>query len=79
MLTIPYELIANIIVLIVFIFAFITAETKGKIILATIAAFLLILPYIFPTREVALAGFVGKAIFGIACYLYLKMSGFLKR
>ena len=72
-------LIANIIVLIIFIVAFITAETKGKIILATIMALLLILPYLFLIREVELACFVGKAIFGIACYLYSKMHGFFKR
>ncbi len=72
-------LIANIITLIIFIFAFIAAETKGKIILATIMALLLILPYLFPIREVELACFVGKIIFGIGCYLYIKMRGFLKR
>jgi len=75
----PYELIANIIVSIIFIVAFITAETTGKIILATILALLFILPYLFPTREVELAGFVGKVIFGIGCYLYSKMHGFFKK
>ena len=74
----PYMLIVNIITLIVFIFAFITAEAKGKIILATIMALLLILPYLFPIREVELASFAGKVIFAIGCYLYIKMHGFLK-
>ena len=76
---IPYLLIVNIITLIVFIFAFITAEAKGKIILATIMALLLILPYLLPIREVELASFAGKVIFGIGCYLYIKMHGFFKR
>ncbi len=74
----PYMLIANIIILIIFIFAFIAAETKGKIILATIMALLIILPYLFPIREVKLACFVGKVTFGIGCYLYIKMHGFFK-
>jgi hypothetical protein len=74
----PYLLIVNIITLIVFIVAFITAEAKGRIILATIMALLFILPYIFPTREVEWASFAGKVIFSFGCYLYIKMHGFLK-
>jgi hypothetical protein len=75
----PYLLIVNIITLIVFIFAFITAEAKGKIILATIMALLFILPYLFPISEVEWASFAGKVIFSTGCYLYIKMHGFLKR
>lgn len=75
----PYLLIVNIITLIVFIFAFLTAEAKGKIILATIMALLFILPYLFPIREVEWASFAGKVIFSLGCYLYIKMHGFLKR
>jgi hypothetical protein len=75
---IPYLLIVNIITLIIFIFAFITAETKGKIILATIMALLLIIPYLFPIREVEFVCFIGKVIFGIGCYLYIRMHGIFK-
>ncbi len=74
----PYLLIVNIITLIVFIFAFITAEAKGKIILAIIMALLFILPYLFPIREVEWTSYAGKVIFSIGCYLYIKMHGFLK-
>ena len=74
----PYLLIVNLITLIVFIFAFLTAESKGKIILATIMALLFVLPYLFPIREVEWASFAGKVIFSFGCYLYIKMHGFLK-
>jgi hypothetical protein len=74
----PYLLFINIVILAIFYFAFITAEAKGKIILATIMALLFILPYLFPIREVEWASFAGKVIFSIGCYLYIKMHGFLK-
>jgi hypothetical protein len=74
----PYLLFINIVVLAVFIFAFITAEAKGKIILATIMALLLILPYLFPIPLVGWTCYAGKIIFGIACFLYIRMHGFLK-
>jgi membrane protein YdbS with pleckstrin-like domain len=74
-----YLLIVNIITLIVFIFAFITAEAKGKIILAIITALLFILPRLFPFRGVEYSCSAGKIIFTIGCYLYLRMHGFFKR
>jgi hypothetical protein len=74
----PYLLFINIVVLAIFYFAFITAEAKGKIILATIMALLFILPYLFPICEVEWASFAGKVIFSTGCYLYIKMHGFLK-
>lgn len=73
-----YLLIVNLITLIVFIFAFLTAETKGKIILAIIMALLFILPYLFPIREVEWATFAGKIIFSFGCYLYIRMHGFFR-
>jgi hypothetical protein len=68
----PYEQIVNIIALIIFIIAFITADTKGKIILSLIMASLFILPFLFPFPVIKWVCFVGKAIFGIACYIYIK-------
>lgn len=75
----PYLLIINIVVLTIFIFAFITAETRGKIILAIIIALLFILPFLFPIPAVGWACFIGKAIFGMGCYIYIKSHGLLKR
>jgi hypothetical protein len=75
----PYLLIINIITIIVFIFAFITAEAKGKIILAIIMALLFILPRLFPIREFEYICSAGKVIFAIGCYLYIRMHGFFKR
>jgi hypothetical protein len=68
----PYELLLNIIVVIIFIIAFISTDTKGKIILSLIMATLFILPFMFPFRIMKGACFAGKAIFSIACYFYIK-------
>jgi hypothetical protein len=68
----PYQLLVNIIVFIIFIVAFITADTRGKIILGLIMASLFILPFMFPFRVIKWACLVGKAIFGIGCYFYIK-------
>jgi len=76
---IPYLLVINIIVLIIFIFAFIAAETKGRIILAALLALLFILPYLFPIPAVGWACYIGKAIFGIGCYIYIRYHGFFRR
>ena len=67
-----YEQFVNIIVLIIFIVAFLSADAKGKIILSLIMAPLFILPFLFPFPVIKWVCFVGKAIFGIACYLYIK-------
>jgi len=79
MLKNPYLPLINFVVFIIFIFAFITAEIRGKIILVVIMALLFILPYLFPFSAVVWACFVGKVIFGIACFLYIRVHGFLKR
>ncbi len=68
----PYELLVNIIVLIIFIIAFITADTRGKIILTLIMALLFISPFMFSFPVFRWVCFVGKAIFGIGCYFYIK-------
>ncbi len=75
----PYLLFINIVVLTIFILAFITAEIRGKIILAIIMALLFILPYLFPIPAVGWSCYVGKVIFGLGCYVYIKSQGFLKR
>ncbi len=67
----PYEHLLNIIVLIIFIVAFVTADTRGKIILSLIIVSLFILPFIFPFRAVGWACYIGKAIFGVGCYFYI--------
>jgi len=74
----PYLPLINLVVFIIFIFAFIAAETKGRIILATIMALLFILPFLFPFSAVGWACFVGKVIFGIGCFFYIRMRGFFK-
>ena len=70
----PYGAILNVIVIGVFIFAFIKAESKGKIILATIIAILIILPQIVkmtPLGWVWWIHYIAKIIFGLCCLVYI--------
>ena len=67
----------NLIVLIAFIFAFLIAEIKGKLFLATFMAFLFLLPSLFQISAIGWMCYTGKVILGIGCYLYIKSHGFL--
>jgi len=67
------KLIMNIVVLFLFISAFRKAEANGKLILAAIAALLFLLPYITQNSVIGWICYGGKVIFGIGCYLYIKL------
>ena len=70
---IPYRLIGDIIVVAVFVIAFWTAETNGKIILITVMTLLFILPALFSFfAQFGILFFVGRVIFGLVCFLYIK-------
>jgi hypothetical protein len=66
--------IINIIVITIFIFAFLKAERNLKIILAIILTLLFLLPRIFHGSPIFWICYVGKIIFGIGCYLYFKAA-----
>jgi hypothetical protein len=67
------QLIMTLVVLFLFISAFKKAEGNGKLILATIAALLFLTPYIIQNSVLGWICYGGKVIFGIGCYLYIRL------
>lgn len=72
---IPYGEIGDIIAAVVSILAFWLAETKGRIIIATVMILLFVLPSLFPGNTLSLICFLGRMIFAVGCYLYVKWQG----
>ncbi len=70
------QTIINIIVIAVFIFAFLSAETKGRVIMTAILALLFTLPAIFTASVIYWLCYAGKVIFGLSCYISLKSRGY---
>jgi len=75
----PYGLILNVAVVVVFIIAFIKAEDmKPRIILAAVMALIILLPRIVhmaPTSWMWWVHYIGKVVFGLCCIVYIKWSG----
>jgi len=69
-------LVINLIVLFLFIYAFLVAEAKPRIILTVIIALLFILPLLFKIPAVYWICYAGKVVFGIFCYVFTKTKGF---
>jgi hypothetical protein len=70
------QTIINIIVIAVFIFAFLSAETKGRVIMTVLLALLFALPAIFTASVIYWLCYAGKIIFALYCYLSLKSRGY---
>lgn len=68
----PYGFAVNIIVAVIFGFAFLNAEAKGRIILTSVMAALFLLPYIHTSSFLRWIYYAAKIMFGISCYLYVK-------
>jgi len=75
----PYGIVLNIAVVVVFIMAFFRAETiKPKIILASIMALIIILPQVVAMPPASLLWYlhyIGKVVFALACVIYIKWAG----
>ncbi len=70
------QTIINIIVIAVFLFAFLSAETKGRVIMTVILALLFSLPALFPISAIYWLCYAGKIIFALSAYLFLKSKGY---
>lgn len=68
--------VISVIVVILCIFAFLNAEGSLRVILAVSLLLLLFLPTLIPGRVLFWVVYIGKVIFGCACYVYLKSQGF---
>jgi len=79
MMEVPYGKIINaainLIVIAIFIYAFLNAETKGRVFITAILALLFILPLLFSASAIYWICYTGKVIFGLSCYLYIKGKG----
>jgi ABC-type sugar transport system permease subunit len=67
--------VINLIVIAIFVYAFLNAEMKGRIIMTAILALLFILPAVFTASVIYWLCYAGKVIFGLSCYLYIKGKG----
>lgn len=74
---IPYGAILNLIAIFLFVFAFLSGETKSRIIFTSILILLFILPLILPVPAIGWAVYAGKVVYIISCYLYIKSRGYL--
>jgi hypothetical protein len=77
MLRNPYPLIINLLVLVFFLLAFLSAEIKAKSILLGIAVLLFGLPYILPLGGLSWIYYSGRVFFGLGCYIFIRKQGFL--
>jgi hypothetical protein len=75
----PFGALLNVAIIVVFILAFIKAETiKPRIILASIMALVIFLPQIVAMPPASLLWYlhhIGKVLFGLACVIYIKWAG----
>jgi hypothetical protein len=76
---IPYSGLLNVAVIVVFILAFIKAETiKPRVILSSIMALIILLPQVASMPAASTLWFlhhIGKVLFGLACVIYIKWAG----
>jgi len=75
----PYKVILNLIIVVAFVFAFIKAENKGKLILATIMALIIIFPKVVNMtlfNWVWWMYYISKLVFGLCCLIYIKFNRF---
>lgn len=69
------SLVINLIIIVIFVYAFLNAEAKGRFIMSIILALLFILPVLSSASAVFWVCYAGKVIFGLSCYLYIKGKG----
>ena len=68
--------VLSLLVVILVVLAFLNAEGRLRIILVVSLLLLLFLPTLFPGRVLFWVVYIGKVIFGCACYVFLKGQGF---
>jgi hypothetical protein len=78
-ISIPYAMIGEVIALVLFIMAFIEAETRGRIFLVSIFVMLFLLPWLFPSSIASLLCLVAKLAVGMGCYIFLRTRKYFRR
>jgi hypothetical protein len=69
------SLVINLIVIVIYVYAFLNAEAKSRVMMTVILALLFVLPVLFSASAVFWVCYAGKVIFGLSCYLYIKGKG----
>ena len=69
---IPYASVIDLIVIFLFIYAFMLAEARARVIMTTILVLLFILPILFKVAAIYWICYVGKVILGLSCYVYTR-------
>ena len=68
--------VLNLIILVLGVFAIIEAEGILRLILAAMLLALLFVPSLGLGRALSWIVYIGKVIFGLGCYIYLKVQDF---
>jgi hypothetical protein len=71
-ISIPYELIANIIASAYILYGFVIAEIRGRIVILILAAATFLGPKILPSLAMRIACFAARVLLAIGCALYGK-------
>jgi hypothetical protein len=69
-----YGWVANLLSIIVAVVAFTQAQEKGRIAILVLMGSAFGIPYLWPSRTVALVCFLAKIFIAIGCYIYVKWS-----
>lgn len=73
---IPYQLIGTVVCVFLGIWAFIIAESEGgRVFIVAAVLVLFLLPRVTHSPTLGFLSSIGKILFGIGCYLYLKWRG----
>lgn len=73
---IPYQLIGTVVCVFLGIWAFIIAESEGgRVFIVAAVLVLFLLPRVIHSPSLNWIAFLGKFLFGIGCYLYLRWRG----
>jgi prepilin signal peptidase PulO-like enzyme (type II secretory pathway) len=69
---VPYGSVIDLIVIFLFVYAFLIAEARARIIMTTILVLFFVLPALFKIAAIYWICYVGKVIFGLSCYVYTR-------
>jgi hypothetical protein len=73
---IPYQEIGIGVAFILGVWAIITAESlKGRIFIGAIMAGIFVIPVVWRSKVAQLISFLAWIVFGISCYLFVKLRG----
>lgn len=70
----PYFLIGNLVAVFLAVYVFIEAETRGRIVVVLVMGSSFLVQELWPGQMVGIICSVVRVLFGIGCYLYIKLQ-----